>query len=135
MLAEAGISEEWVQTITTNTADLCPMPEPCYWIEVKPSAIHGKGLFSFLAIGLGDCICPVRLDGKRTPAGRYLNHSPEPNARMILCPDGEIELRAHRFIRAGDEILIDYRESGALQGWTFDRERGRLYKEGQKGAR
>lgn len=70
VLVEAGIDEQWVQSITTNTADLCPMPDPCYWIMVKPSAIHGQGLFSFLAIGIGDCICPVRLNGKRTPAGR-----------------------------------------------------------------
>ena len=52
VLVEAGIDQQWVQSVTTNTADLCPMPEPCYWIMVKPSAIHGQGLFSFLAIGV-----------------------------------------------------------------------------------
>ncbi len=133
VLVEAGIDARWVESITTNTLDLCPMPDEWSYIEVRPSLIHGKGIFSAIPIGAGDLICASRIGKYRTPAGRYVNHSPEPNARMAHGLNGGFDLIALQVIRPGEEILIDYRQSGAVQGWTFDSERGRLYKERLRG--
>jgi SET domain-containing protein len=68
------------------------------------------GLFATQQFWAGDCICPGRLDGHRTPAGRYINHSADPNANSVKIDD-DIFAYALRNIQAGEEILICYRTS------------------------
>ena len=99
-----------------------PLPQT----RVRPSAIHGKGLFSLEPIAKGtligrfsgpaarrngthvlwyqdddDCWRGIRVTNKL----RYVNHSPHPNAKAW----GD-ELYAARRIRAGEEITWHYGE-------------------------
>ena len=61
-----------------------------------------------------------RVGEMRTPLGRYMNHSINPNA-IGKYIDGNIYVVATRYIKGdgsilgrGDEITIDYRESMKL---------------------
>ena len=79
-------------------------------VEVRESRRHGKGLFALRDFDAGEVICPGRIDGKRTPAGRYINHSSHPNTGTGKVGD-DIEAVALRQIFANEEIVIDYRGS------------------------
>lgn len=105
-VAQLGISQEVIDAMV-NTDDLIPMP-PGYDVEVKPSRLHGSGLFALRDFSAGEFICPGRIDGHRTPAGRFINHSLKPNATSVKTGD-DIAAVALATIQAGDEILISYR--------------------------
>jgi SET domain-containing protein len=78
-------------------------------------------LIATATIETGEVIMPARIDGKRTPAGRYTNHAKDPTAIMIERLNGNIDLVALRDIRGcsggddGEEITIDYRQALELQ--------------------
>lgn len=105
-VTQLGISQQAID-VMVNTDDLIPMP-PGYDVEVKPSRLHGSGLFALRAFAAGEFICPGRIEGHRTPAGRFINHSLKPNATSVKTGD-DIAAVALRSIQAGDEILISYR--------------------------
>lgn len=95
--------------------------------EVRHSPIHGRGLFATREFRRGDLIgtfegVPTRRNGtyvlwlfddetdeaeglRVTNDLRFMNHAGRPNAEL-----DELEVRARRRIRAGDEITIDYGE-------------------------
>ena len=81
-----------------------------HFVELRESRIHGQGLFVTKPYAAGDFICPGRLNGKRTPAGRFINHSPFSNIEPVDI-DGDIYAVATREIPAGAELLVDYRAS------------------------
>jgi SET domain-containing protein len=103
-----GITKEEVRALAETTTDLTPMPLGYESIYVDNSHIEGKGLYSKEDIKKGDIICPGRIDGKRTPAGRYTNHALLHNAKMVFYGE-DIELKAIKNITKGDEITVDYR--------------------------
>lgn len=116
MLAELGVTAEEARAQTEDTADQIPMPEG--WgssLHVRRSTIEGQGMYSSAPAEKGDCLAPARLGGKRTPAGRYVNHSATPNARMEQI-GGDIYLMASQNIEGsmggspGEEITVDYRQ-------------------------
>jgi SET domain-containing protein len=72
--------------------------------------IHGLGLFALKDFEVGEIVCPGRLDGKRTPAGRFINHSFESNILPQLVGN-DIYAVATRKIHANEELLVDYRAS------------------------
>jgi hypothetical protein len=119
MLAEVGVSADTVQEQADDTSDCIPFPSGCYSCGVFDSPIAGKGLFATADFPAGAVIAPARIGGKRTPAGRYINHSATPNAEMVEH-GGNIYVIATRDIggsRAtvlGDEITTDYRKNVAL---------------------
>lgn len=119
MLAEVGASVETVQEQSDDTSDCIPFPPGCYSCGVFDSPIAGKGLFATADFGSGTVIAPARIGGKRTPAGRFINHSADPNAAM-LEHDGNIYVVALRDIAGsratllGEEITTDYRKNVAL---------------------
>lgn len=115
-LIEYGFSRELVQAITENTADQVPMPEGFNRIELRQSVIQGIGMFAKQAISADELLAPVRLGGMRTPAGRYTNHSPRPNAYFKPQPNGDLMLLANQTIETDEEITIDYRQAGATNG-------------------
>lgn len=111
-LQQLGIDQAAMDRMVHHD-DLIPMP-PGYSVEVRESAIEGQGLFALTHFATQELICPGRLDGHRTPAGRYINHSAKPNAIGILRGDDIFAVAAME-IQTGDEILIDYRQSMRLQ--------------------
>lgn len=115
-LIEYGFSAEAVKAIVEKEADQIPMPAGFGKVEKRESAIDGQGLFVTVDVEPGDFLAPARLSGKRTPAGRYTNHSPYPNAAMHPLPNGDIHLIATHKISSGNEILIDYRQAGSVNG-------------------
>jgi hypothetical protein len=119
-IAEYGFDHETVQNQTQNLDDQINLPHGGYKMMVAPSKIEGKGVFATGTIDAGEIIAPARIAGKRTPAGRYTNHSKNPNAKMILLDNGDVNLVATMPIvgckggNLGEEITIDYRQALSL---------------------
>jgi len=117
-----GYTAEQVQAQVQRTDDLIPFPEGTYKVALGPSPIHGKGLFATAPLLPGEPICLARLGGKRTPAGRYTNHSAAPNAVPVVLETGDVGLVALRYIRGcsggalGEELTIDYRIALQMRG-------------------
>jgi hypothetical protein len=91
-------------------------------LDVRLSALHGRGCFASAAIDTGAVVGrmegePTRDDGDHViwsadDAGllvtndmRYLNHSRDPNAEV---DDATLDVVALRPIAPGEEITIDY---------------------------
>jgi hypothetical protein len=108
-LSQIGINQEEMDKIVTIESDLMEMPEGNA-VELRKSKIHGLGLFALKDFEVGEIICPGRLDGKRTPAGRFINHSFESNILPQLVGN-DIYAVATRKIYANEELLVDYRAS------------------------
>lgn len=120
VLEENGFTADEVRAKTENEADQAPMPEGFGYITVRPSAIEGMGLFLSMRKQAGEVIAPARINGCRTPAGRYTNHSSVPNAIFEKLPNGDIILVAQHNIEGcmggskGDEVTVDYRQALAV---------------------
>lgn len=116
-LADLGFTAAEVKATSEAEHDQIPFPPGEYRVQVAPSPIDGRGLFATAPIAAGHVIAPARIGGKRTPAGRFTNHSARPNAVMRARPSGDIDLIALRDIagahggQLGEEITIDYREA------------------------
>jgi hypothetical protein len=125
LLDEAGIPHEVARAQSENESDQIDFPHGNSIVMVAESPIEGMGLFATAAIDQDSVIAPARIDGKRTPAGRYTNHSIYPNAIMTKRENGDIDLVATRRIEGckggqlGEEITIDYRQALALSGVKF----------------
>ena len=119
-IAQYGFDHDTVQTQVQNLDDQIDLPHGGYKIMVAPSKIDGKGVFATANLETGEIIAPARIAGKRTPAGRYTNHSKNPNAKMILLDNGDVNLVAAMPIvgckggNLGEEITIDYRQALSL---------------------
>jgi hypothetical protein len=115
MLEGLGVTEEAVRRLSVDDTDLIPFPFGCYKVKVGRSQIEGKGLIATADIEAGELIGPASIEGRRTPAGRYTNHSDTPNAKMVETQPGLIDLVASRFIAGsfggedGEEVTVDYR--------------------------
>jgi len=108
-LDQIGLNEVEIDKIVTNEADVIDMPNG-YFVKLKESKIHGKGLFATKNFKLGEIVCPGRLAGKRTPGGRFINHSYDSNIMPIKVGD-DIYAMANRDIYENEELLVDYRSS------------------------
>lgn len=120
VLAEVGMTHEQVLAMTENTNDQMPMPTGFDFLHLAPSPIAGTGLFTTKAMTPGAVIGPARINGKRTPLGRYANHSPWPNTEFHPLANGDMESVALCLIPVGGEILNDYRQGAKLWGAEFD---------------
>ena len=115
-LKDIGVTEDIVRSQSENEEDQIPFPFGSYKIGIFDSQIEGKGVFATANIDEGEMIAPALIGKKRTPAGRYTNHSPDPNARMIYI-DNEIHLIAISKINGctggmvGEEVTTDYRQT------------------------
>jgi hypothetical protein len=119
-IAEFGFDHETVRKQTENLDDQIPMPFGNYKFMVANSRIDGKGIFATGNFEKGEVIAPARIDGKRTPVGRYTNHSKNANGIMVLRDNNDIDLVAKKAINGchggnlGEEITIDYRQALSL---------------------
>lgn len=119
LLGEFGIPHESALVVSQNESDRIDLPLST--VQVSDSPIDGKGLFATSGFSCGDTILPARIDGKRTQAGRFTNHSPHPNARMVKRGEdiflvATAPISGCRGGQLGDEITIDYREALKLSG-------------------
>lgn len=110
LLNELKITDHLVRTQSMITIDMVEMPEEYDNIYIDNSAIEGTGLFSSKEIANGATICPARINENRTIAGRYANHSDNPNAKPLFVGK-DIYYKALESITPGSEITINYRDS------------------------
>ena len=108
-LAQMGMTQDEMDAIVKDDRDVLPLPNDID-VEVRESSLHGRGLFALRDFEPGEHICPGRLSGCRTLAGRFTNHSAAPNAAPFNVGD-DIGVIATRRICPGDEITVDYRAS------------------------
>lgn len=108
-LIDFKLTEEMIQPFVQNIHDQIPMPEEYNYFELKDSDIHGTGLFITKDIEKTELVFPARLGLYRTPAGRYINHSPTPNVIFKLI-DNDLFVYAIKDIKSGEEITVDYRQ-------------------------
>ena len=114
-LEEIGVSPELVTSQSENEEDRIQFYNNR--TRVAESPIQGKGLFATTTIPANEIILPARIGGMRTDAGRYTNHSANPNARMEGDENGDIWLISMRNIKGclggelGEEITVDYRQA------------------------
>ena len=108
-LEQLGVDQPTMDAIVTTESDLIDMPEG-HDVELKESPVHGIGMFATRYYFAGEVICPGRLDGKRTPAGRYINHSCDPNVMPYKFGD-DLYVIAIKDVGVGSELFIDYRDS------------------------
>ena len=102
-----GMTHDQAWGASINEADQIPFQgDP--GASVGPSSLHGQGLFAARRFSKGEVMFPCRIDGKRTPGGRYCNHSSDPNSEMVMCANGDVGLIAVRTIEPGEEITNDY---------------------------
>jgi hypothetical protein len=107
-----GKSVEWLLSAHERTDDLIEFPSPV-GVSVAESAISGKGLIAGQEFTPGSVIAPASLGGKRTPAGRYTNHSLSPNA-TVRREGNDFYFLANQHIAPGTEVTIDYRQVAEL---------------------
>lgn len=116
-LEDYGFDHETARKQAENTEDQIEMPFGSYKFMVSDSKIEGKGIFATGNFVDGEIVGQARIKGKRTPLGRYTNHSKTPNAIMALKENGDIDLVTKKSIEGckgsnlGDEITIDYRQA------------------------
>lgn len=118
-LEEYSLTQTQVTALVENEADQMSMPSGINTLERRESVIEGEGLFACQDFADGDLIAPVRIGDRRTPAGRYINHSSRPNCRFVAMPNGDLLAHACVSIRHGDEVTVDYRQAMQVNGAGF----------------
>ena len=115
-IRELGLPMEIVDAMINNLADQIPMPEGVDTLKLGKSQIQGLGMFSVESVKSGFIFAPARLDGHRTPAGRFINHSINPNSVFIQVAIDDLYVRAMRDIAADEEVTISYRQAAQVNG-------------------
>ncbi len=105
LLKEYNLHDSDIRRLINRTDDM----KEWYgaWYKQK-SPVEGIGIFADYDFIPGDQIGPARLEGRRTPLGRYVNHSSSPNAEMSTDSHGDIFLKAIKPIARREEIFTDY---------------------------
>lgn len=122
MLEDTGWTEEEISVLSHWGEDCISFPEGGYKVAPSNSPIQGKGLFATAGIQQGEWIAPMRLLGRRTPAGYLVNHAKAPNAKAVLNDIGDMYLVATKEIKGmvggnlGEELTLDYRQVMKLNG-------------------
>jgi hypothetical protein len=111
MLKENNLDEQTVREQSEFLGDQKFIDLNLIGLSVGHSDIEGSGLFCDRGAMCGEVLSPARLEGYRTQAGRFTNHSVKPNATMVRHGSGDIYLTAISDIQKTTEITIDYRES------------------------
>jgi hypothetical protein len=119
VLAERNVPEAYARAVSENADDMIPLPFGAYKVKIGPSLIEGRGVIATADIGVGEIIGAARIGDKRTPLGRYANHSQTANAKFVNAGD-RIILVALRPITGcrggfdGEEVTVNYRDAIAM---------------------
>jgi len=118
-ISELGYTQDQVDIEVNNEADQIGMPIGDYKCMLAISPIDGTGVFATSYILAGEEIGPSKVGHFRTPLGRYVNHSKNPNAEMIKKGDNIFLVATQDIVGAlggqpGQEIVIDYRAARTL---------------------
>ncbi len=108
MLNSYGVDLQTVKPLYETLEDYIAFEGP-QKVTTGLSPIDGIGLFATVTIDSGELIAVARHGIRRTPAGRYTNHSDSPNARLVERGQDWC-LVACRAVSAGEEILLNYRD-------------------------
>lgn len=112
---EFGLPLGFIDAFMRTTDDLIETVDCHANIVMGPSSIHGIGVFAKRDIANGEIIAPGRRNNKRCVAGRFTNHSHEPNAHFVRTGIGDhVDMIAMRPINVSEEITVDYRVSGRV---------------------
>lgn len=127
VISAFGMDEDFASSVSRSEDDQIPFPAgTAPKVALHPSPIHGTGVFSSFPIAAFEVIGPARLNGKRTPLGRYTNHSANPNAFFVKNDNGDIYAMAFRDIRGcqggdnGEEITVDYYQAAKVNGCQIE---------------
>jgi hypothetical protein len=114
-VVEYGLPLGFIDARMRQTDDLIET-DACYRnMIMAPSRIHGIGVFANRNIKAKEIIAPARRQNKRCVAGRFTNHSHDPNAEFVMTGiDDHVDMVATRQIKSGEEITVDYRVSGRV---------------------
>jgi SET domain len=109
LIRKSGVDMAVLRPIYESIIDQIPFP---YEVKVMTgrSKVDGIGMFATEAIKVGDILAPASISGRRTPAGRYTNHSNNPNAEMVRHNVDNILLIACQDIPESAEVFVDYRQ-------------------------
>jgi hypothetical protein len=123
LINDYGFDLNEVHKQVINEEDQVPLPDPWTpFITIRKSNIHGKGVFLSYPVEAETIIAPARLADKRTPVGRFTNHSYKPNCEFIKDEYGDIYIKALKPISGclggsqGEELTVNYRQALALSG-------------------
>jgi len=96
-----------------------PLPKQ---VTIKKSLVDGLGLFATQNIQANTILGITHISNKdyengflRTPLGGFINHSTNPNSKLISCGDsreiecGILKLQTILDIKSGEEILLTYK--------------------------
>lgn len=115
-LKQFGLTERAVQADMLSVGvEPAPAGSPDM-VERKASTVAGDGMFAKVAAKPGDVLARASGEGVKYPAGRWTNHSSNPNAKFVSNERGGVDLVATRPIAEGDEVFINYRQAARLQG-------------------
>lgn len=127
VIAAFGMDEGFVSSISSSEDDQIPFPAiTALKVTLHPSPIHGTGVFASFPVDAFEVIGLARIDGKRTPLGRYTNHSSNPNAFFVKNDSGDIYAMALRDIHGcsggdnGEEITVDYMQALKINGYQIE---------------
>lgn len=127
VIAAFGVDQAFVDSISQAEDDQIAFPEgSAPKVTLHRSPIHGTGVFASFPIGAFEVIGPARVNGKRTPLGRYANHSAHPNAFFVKNDNGDIYAMASNDIRGcsggdnGEEITVDYMQALKINGYQME---------------
>jgi len=127
VIAAFDMDQEFVDSISQAEEDQIAFPQgSALKVALHPSPIHGTGVFASFPIGAFEVIGPARVNGKRTPLGRYTNHSAHPNAFFVKNDNGDIYAMASKDIKGchggdnGEEITVDYYQALKVNGYQIE---------------
>lgn len=122
LLNQIGLTDEQVRAESFNESDMVDLPnEYATRLSIRKSGIQGRGLFISAEAKPGELIAPGRIGNNRTIAGRYVNHSKNPNCEYKMIGDtiwlvAKKELAGCMGGSAGTELTVDYRQALQVAG-------------------
>lgn len=106
-LEEIGVTPEQMEEARKEAIDFIPNDQK--EVEFHESPIHGVGMFSRINFEKGAYVVDGMRNRKWTEAGRFVNHSSDPNITMGARLLWGFQFIAKKAIKVGDEMTVDYR--------------------------